>query len=424
MLPCASKSCCTRSGRSTTCERYPGLASAKKQQSGLFYRACTQRSQKCVVSATNLTAEEEQFYQSALSQRKRRRTLRTEETKRRRNFDPAERTSDSLSQSENRSPEQKVQGRLVELRRKQLQAEQEEGQSEDNDNIDYEAIGHFEAWMQSDEPQRSRQNSGAGPKQKSAPRSNLGDGEQVYQFEELLKVLELVEEKQNAKDVKSRDRVQALEENINWESIGKALLGDSWAKEFEDVWTHDKNASDSTDDSADNSDETAAAGTQEPWLDEVTTLLLGLMDTSHHRYLGTPLLPSSSTEDDRASLVWNAPYALFIHDDTSKAGLEYMNKKALDLLGYNYYDIFELTSFDLIADEDNAQQEWLWSLNDAEESFEKYTVVPQLELRTKTGEKVVAKDVTIFRLENLEDEYIGQVVLVKQLQSAGLNAAQ
>lgn len=50
----------------------------------------------------------------------------------------------------------------------------------------------------------------------------------------------------------------------------------------------------------------------EPWADEVTNLLLGLVGIAHKRYLGTALLPTGVAEEDRAAAYWDAPFAVLV----------------------------------------------------------------------------------------------------------------
>lgn len=79
-----------------------------------------------------------------------------------------------------------------------------------------------------------------------------------------------------------------------------------------------------------------------PWADEVTTLLLGLVMLSHQRYLGQPLLEGFEkvAEDQRAAMVWEAPFALVVQDDSSEGCIEYVNRAASDVLGGDYLDLF------------------------------------------------------------------------------------
>ncbi len=56
----------------------------------------------------------------------------------------------------------------------------------------------------------------------------------------------------------------------------------------------------------------------------------------------------------------------------------------------------------------------LWSVSEVEEKLGKHSVVPQLRLRGSKGQEVVARDVLIFRLDNLEGELMGQAILFRE----------
>jgi hypothetical protein len=56
----------------------------------------------------------------------------------------------------------------------------------------------------------------------------------------------------------------------------------------------------------------------------------------------------------------------------------------------------------------------LWSTSEVEEKVAKYTVVPQLRLRGTGGRAVIAKDVLLFRIDNLEGQLIGQAIVARE----------
>ena len=58
----------------------------------------------------------------------------------------------------------------------------------------------------------------------------------------------------------------------------------------------------------------------------------------------------------------------------------------------------------------------LWSISEVEEKPGKHTVVPELRLRGAKGRTVLAKNVAVFRVDNLEGESIGQAILIREWQ--------
>lgn len=364
----------------------------------------------------SMTPDEELIYEQRLSQKKVYRSKQLQEIKRRRAFDPTNKSA--LNELPARQDEKVEHPHPSAKLNSNLQLLQEKQQAEvgldtdDVDDLDYDALGEFEAWMEADASTVKALSTAESaiakiPSTGSKP-DPLSDVEaQVLELEELSKVLRLLDEQESSKNGHSPPTIS--ESDINWKALGKALFGDNIQSELEACFHDEERQSSST-----SVQEAHDAVRISPWLDEVTTLLLGLVDMSHHCYLEVPLLPSNVTEDTRAATVWTAPYLVFVQDDASIGSLEYMNQTALHALGYDYYDIFQLTSFDLVPSTPDAQQDWLWSLKEAEDAFEKYHKLPELALKTKKGEIVFAKEVVIFRLDNLEGEYIGQVVIANQ----------
>jgi hypothetical protein len=164
----------------------------------------------------------------------------------------------------------------------------------------------------------------------------------------------------------------------------------------------------------------AGEGEQEeveaPWADEVSNLLLGLVGISHKKYLARPLLEPEPSEEQRAAAIWEAPFVLMVHDDSEACLLEYGNRAAMALFEMEYLDFFGTSSFALVHPDAEVQQEWIWSLRDAEERFEKYVVVPRLRLMAASGRALVARDALVFRVDSLEDEPIGQAVVFSKWQ--------
>ena len=148
----------------------------------------------------------------------------------------------------------------------------------------------------------------------------------------------------------------------------------------------------------------------------MTNLLLGLVGISHKKYLARPLLEPEPAEEQRAAALWQAPFVLMVHDDSEECALEYGNQAAMKLFEMEYLDFFGTSSFALVHPDAEVQQDWIWSLRDVEERFEKYAVVPRLRLMSATGRALVARAVLVFRVDSLEDEPIGQAVLFSKWQ--------
>ncbi|KAL6763896.1 hypothetical protein V8C86DRAFT_2483742 [Haematococcus lacustris] len=132
-----------------------------------------------------------------------------------------------------------------------------------------------------------------------------------------------------------------------------------------------------------------------------------------------PLLPEDLSEEARAAAVWQAPWMLLVQDDSPGAMLEYANSKALEALGIpSFEDVSDLSAFDVVAPEEEHQQEWMWASAAVDERAG-VAVIPKLHFRRRPvapgGQPgvVVARNVVLFRFNSLEDEPIGLACLVR-----------
>ncbi|KAG1659565.1 hypothetical protein FOA52_011921 [Chlamydomonas sp. UWO 241] len=274
--------------------------------------------------------------------------------------------------------------------------------------------------------ERTERAAAASPAAAAARAPARGTGAEVdedAQMESLLRFLEMVEK--GGGDASAAGRRRAVsgggggdddggEEDIDWGSLESMFLGEGWDEEIKDMAREATRAAASRGEDGSGSDGDANADDGPGWADEVTTLLLGLVGISHEHYLASTLLKEDPSEEERASVYWKAPFALIVQDDSKRGMLEYANETALTLLGYEYDDIYELSSFDIVDASDEAQQEWLWSTSEVEEKIAKHTVVPQLRLRGAGGRAVIAKDVLLFRIDNLEGQLIGQAIVARE----------
>jgi hypothetical protein len=64
------------------------------------------------------------------------------------------------------------------------------------------------------------------------------------------------------------------------------------------------------------------------------------------------------------------------------------------------------------------QSDWAYAAQKVEESASFSVTLPQLELQDLAGQKVIARDVAMWRVDSLEDTPIGMAVLVKSWQRA------
>ncbi|GAX85298.1 hypothetical protein CEUSTIGMA_g12715.t1 [Chlamydomonas eustigma] len=272
----------------------------------------------------------------------------------------------------------------------------------------------------------------------SVPAVKDEEEDSVGELEELLKFLEMVDKAGVAADASSAanrlsstsiqggktgvKNEEEAEDGINWGVLEKVFLGEGWDNEIQMALKEEGTSSQDVDLSpvSEVASSSAALASEEEeeegpsWLDEVTTLLLGLVVISHQRYLDKPFFEQDVPEEKRAAVFWNAPYALLVQDDSKEAMLEYANSKALDLLGYEFNDIYDLSSFDVVDSKDVYQQDWLWAIEEADENIGKHTVVPRFRLKGHNGSVVEAENVLLFRVDNLEGERIGQAILIRQ----------
>lgn len=63
-----------------------------------------------------------------------------------------------------------------------------------------------------------------------------------------------------------------------------------------------------------------------------------------------------------------------------------------------------------------APQEWMWACADAGERLERHTVLPSLRMMGLAGRPFTARDVAVFRLDSLEGDAIGQVIVFSDWQ--------
>jgi hypothetical protein len=98
---------------------------------------------------------------------------------------------------------------------------------------------------------------------------------------------------------------------------------------------------------------------EDPWADEVTGLLLGLVSISHKKYLGSEVPLSGGVEavgeDERCAAFWQAPWALFVVDDSAQSCIEYVNEAAGSMFGGGYLDLFGRATHELVGADLTAQ---------------------------------------------------------------------
>jgi hypothetical protein len=90
---------------------------------------------------------------------------------------------------------------------------------------------------------------------------------------------------------------------------------------------------------------------EDPWMDDITALLLGLVSISHQKYLGAPMpLPGleAVTEEQRCGAFWSAPFSLLVLDDTAGNCVEYVNEGGVKALGRGYLDLFGQPAVELV----------------------------------------------------------------------------
>lgn len=244
------------------------------------------------------------------------------------------------------------------------------------------------------------------------------------ELEELLKLVEMVGEEEGeeagpglSSPIKSASTTAAAKggrgkdehaDDIDWTKLEKMFLGDGWDTEIKELAEKALAAEDEAS-SLSSSSSSSQEPLSPPWADEVTTLLLGLVSISHERYLNKPLFDQEVGEEERAEVFFNAPFALLVHDNSQEAMLEYANLKALKMIGCSFEDIYSLSSFDVVDQADSQQQDWLWATSEVEEKEDKFTSIPQITFR----QGAVAKNVLVFRLDNLEGEAMGQAILIR-----------
>ncbi|WIA22845.1 hypothetical protein OEZ86_009793 [Tetradesmus obliquus] len=95
---------------------------------------------------------------------------------------------------------------------------------------------------------------------------------------------------------------------------------------------------------------------------------------------------------------------------------KYVNEAAGSMFGGVYLELFGRATHELVAADLTAQSEWAYAVQKVEESARFSASLPQLEFNNLAGQKVIAKDVTMWRVDSLEDTPIGMAVLVKSWQ--------
>eukprot|EP00198_Chlamydomonas_reinhardtii_P007782 XP_001697119.1 predicted protein [Chlamydomonas reinhardtii] len=167
-----------------------------------------------------------------------------------------------------------------------------------------------------------------------------------------------------------------------FESMERLFLGEGWEAELAELKAKVEASAQEVDAAMAAADAAeGGAGPFEGWRDEVSTLLLGL-------------------------------------DDSEDPQLEYANRTALQALGFAAFD--DATggmAAAALADARHpaSQAEWLWACTEAAERPEQFSTIPSLRLRGpgSGAPAVLARGVTVFRVDSLEGEPIGQAVLVE-----------
>ncbi|GIL45992.1 hypothetical protein Vafri_3096 [Volvox africanus] len=242
-----------------------------------------------------------------------------------------------------------------------------------------------------------------------------------------------------------------VEVEVDWQSLERLFLGEGWEAELADLRKKEaeptvagKGAAGRDDDGDDE---------VESWGDEVSTLLLGLVEISAKRYLGRSLItlppspqqPAAAAgaggaggeemvahrshqnatpegaaveEEERAAVFWEAPFLLLVQDDSADPLIEYANRAALSALQIHDFDeaTAGMSAASLVdPTHPRSQQEWLWACTEASERVERYATIPSLRLRGPGpgSPAVLASDVTVFRLDSLEEQPIGEVIVAR-----------
>eukprot|EP00798_Chlamydomonas_sp_ICE-L_P030266 gene30266-35254_t len=249
----------------------------------------------------------------------------------------------------------------------------------------------------------------------------------VEELEQLVKFFELVEKSEVAKKAAASGPTAAamanaqlteLEAEIDWSTIERLMLGDELDKQMaglkdkmvKQAGIDPKMLEEGYEEEEEEENTEGAAMVGEPWNDEVSSMLVSLVLMSHRRYLSAPLFPVDLPENARATAVWKSDIPILVQDDSEELALEYGNKKALEMLGWTFEDVFEKTSLDMI-DADPVHQ--IFSTNDVYDSFEKCTVIPEVRLRGANGKALLAKDVLVYRIDSLDSGAIGQAIIFR-----------
>ncbi|GLI63919.1 hypothetical protein VaNZ11_007066, partial [Volvox africanus] len=246
------------------------------------------------------------------------------------------------------------------------------------------------------------------------------------------------------------------EAEVDWQSLERLFLGEGWEAELAELRKKVVEAEDADSKLAGKGaagpDEEEEEEEVESWADEVSTLLLGLVEISSKRYLGRSLItpppspqqPAAAAgagdagagdeeivahrnsisevaavgEEERAAVFWEAPFLLLVQDDSTDPVIEYANRAALSALQIDDFDeaTAGLSAASLVdPTHPRSQQEWLWACTEALERVERYATIPSLRLRgpSSGAPAILASDVTVFRLDSLEEQPIGEVIVAR-----------
>eukprot|EP00775_Hariotina_reticulata_P011590 gene11590-11734_t len=141
------------------------------------------------------------------------------------------------------------------------------------------------------------------------------------------------------------------------------------------------------------------------------------------KYLGGPIpLPDieSVGEEGRCRAFYDAPFALFVVDNSMQSSIEYVNAAAEGMFGSSYLELFGQPAHMLVAADMDAQADWAFAGRQIEASSAFSCKLPQLLLQNMSGGAVVGQDVTVWRVDSLESTPIGMAVLVQRWRPAAI----
>ncbi|EFJ52579.1 hypothetical protein VOLCADRAFT_86821 [Volvox carteri f. nagariensis] len=196
----------------------------------------------------------------------------------------------------------------------------------------------------------------------------------------------------------SDDEEAQGEVEVDWQSLERLFLGEGWEAELAELKARVEAGEQEAAATPGGKGPSEAEEEVESWRDEVSTLLLGL--------------------EERAAAFWEAPFLLLVQDDSGDPLVEYVNRSALSALGMDSFDeaTAGLSAASLVdPTHPRSQQEWLWATTEAAERSERYATIPSLRLRGPGpgAPSVLCSDVTVFRVDSLEEQAIGQAVVAR-----------